>query len=403
MNFPKVEQHPDDPDSLPPSRRRRARRLLVPIDADERASFLDELVHRASPSFDFFLLSAVSGGVLSAGFILDIPAFLVLGVILAPLMSPAFGLSLGTVLGSGRVFLRSLTGMLIGSLLVFLAGWISAMLAGDRLPLQLSQARFHAQLSWSNFVVLAIGAIFTTASFVRSKDPEAVFNSVVRSPATWSVALAYGLYLPLAIAGIGLGGRIPHLWPDGLVVFCLHLAWSVLLGALTLAILGFRPLTLFGYTLGGAVALLGVTLAIAISSASAVISARFGLPTVTPSPTPTLTLTPTRTSTPVPPTLTSTPTASPTYTLTPTLTLTPTATPVLAIVRSDLPEGMRIRVEPGGETIGFLANNALVILLPETAEIDGVVWVHVITPDGLQGWVVESLILRVTATPSPTP
>jgi hypothetical protein len=73
------------------------------------------------------------------------------------------------------------------------------------------------------------------------------------------------------------------------------------------------------------------------------------------------------------------------------------------MVRTDLPEGARIRAEPGGETIGFLANDTMVILLPETAELDNVAWVRLITPDGTKGWIVQSLVAQVTGTPSPTP
>jgi Bacterial SH3 domain len=83
---------------------------------------------------------------------------------------------------------------------------------------------------------------------------------------------------------------------------------------------------------------------------------------------------------------------------TPTLTLTPTPTPILAIVRADLPEGVRFRAEPGGETIGFLVNGTLLILLNESVEKDGIAWVKVQTVEGTQGWIVQELVLQVTAT-----
>jgi hypothetical protein len=41
-----------------------------------------------------------------------------------------------------------------------------------------------------------------------------------------SVAIAYELYLPLAAAGFGLSSRIQNLWPDGLVIFTVYLAWA---------------------------------------------------------------------------------------------------------------------------------------------------------------------------------
>jgi hypothetical protein len=215
--------------------------------------------------------------------------------------------------------------------------------------------------------------------------------------------LAYELFLPLAVVGLGLGSGIPHLWPDGLAVFALHLAWSALLGSVTLALMGFRPLTLFGYTLGGAVALLGIILLIGFSGAGAVIGTGMGLPTPTPTMTPTLTLTPTYTLTPVPPTATLTPTITPSITPSPTLTLTPTPTPVFGVVRTDVSEGVRFRAEPAGETIGFLANDTLVVILPENAELDGISWIRIQTQDGTQGWIVQSLIQMATLTPTANP
>jgi hypothetical protein len=43
MSFPSIEKTPDDPQRLPPARRRRARRLLLPFNADEREAFLDHI------------------------------------------------------------------------------------------------------------------------------------------------------------------------------------------------------------------------------------------------------------------------------------------------------------------------------------------------------------------------
>jgi len=390
MSLHKSEPYPDDPEQLPPARRRRARRLLAPLNADERAAFLDEIAHRASPSFDFFLFSLASGIVLAAGLLLDVPALLVLGAVIAPLMAPVVGISLGTVIGSVRHFARSLVGMIIGSGLVFSAGLLAGLVTRSWLPPQFTQAYFHAQLSWSNFLVLALGACFTAASMLHED----------LNPGLPSVALAYELYLPLVIAGFGLSSGMPHLWPDGLVVFAIHLAWSALLGALTLAILGFRPLTLFGYTLSGVVALLGVILLIGLSGAGAVVGGQIALPTLTPTTTYTITPTVTRTLTPVPPTLTSTPTSTYTPTTPPTETPTPSPTPLYARVLTADGRGAVLRSEPGGVVLRSYFDGTLMQVLPGAVELNGVIWVRVVAPDGVEGWMVQSLL--ATATPSPS-
>lgn len=390
MNQYNSQPIPDDPERLPPARRRRARRMLVPLDADERAAFLDAVARRASPSFDFFLFSLLSAAVFGIGLLLDSPSLLLLGALTAPLMAPAVGIALGTVLGSVRFFLRSLISMAIGGALVFLVGVLAGYAARVRLPLEFSQAHLHAQLSWANFLVLAVGGMLTTAALTRSRQ----------SPALPNVALAYVLYVPLVAAGIGLGSGVPFLFPDGLVVFALHLSWCALLGALVLAILGFRPLTLFGYTLGGAVMLAGVILLIAISGAGAVYRGNIALPTPIPTHTPTVTLTFTPSPTPVPPTETPTVTLTPTRTLTPTPTPTLTPTPVLALISAGQEGGAHLRAQPGYQapSVVILANGTVVRVLPEPPmESGGATWIHVLTADGKDGWIVQSLL--ATATP----
>jgi uncharacterized membrane protein len=397
MSLPSAEHIPDDPDLMPPARRRRARRLLAPLEADERAIVLDQLRRRTSPTFDFFLFSVLSAIIFCIGLFLDSPIVLVLGAVFAPLMAPVVGLSLGTAIGSYKFFARSLVGMAIGSLLVFMVGVGAGLLGRVWAPASLTQAYNSAELSAINFIVLSVGAIFTAATMAHHE----------RSPAAPSVALAYTLFLPVVVAGIGLGSGIPHLFPDGLVVFAIHLAWGVVLGAVVLAILGFRPMSIFGYSLGGAVTLILVALVVGVGAFSATLG-WFGSPlavaTYTPTPTATLTPvppTPTITSTPVPPTLTPTITLTPTLSPTPTQTFTPTPVPVYARIAPE--EGGLIRQAPGFDApilYPGIVQGTLVQLLGESQEVKGFTWVHVrVVEDEREGWMLQSLL--DIATPEP--
>lgn len=394
MNLPTTEQFPNDPEKLPPARRRRAFRLLIPLDADDRADKLERIIQRASPTFDFFLWSILASFVMAIGLYLDNPAIIVLGVVLAPMLAPFSGLALGAITGSARFFFQSLLVMILGSTLAIAGGWLVGAFFSDQPVSLLTQAHFITQISWVHLVVLTIGAIMTSLAIIKMETTQ--FH-----PALPSVILAYQLYLPLSAAGFGLGAKIPHLWPDGLVIFSLHLSAGVLLSVLTLSLKGFRPLTMFGYTVSSFIALMGIIVMIGASGAGAVFTASLGIPTPIPSPTPTFTSTPTLTATPVPPTPTPTATLTPTATPTPTFTPTPTPTPVYAIVRTDSSNGVRYRSEPGGSTLGFLINDTLVILLPETVELNGVIWAHILVAGGQEAWIVQSLISVPTATPTP--
>jgi hypothetical protein len=398
MSLPKTEYIPDDPDLMPPARRRRARRLLAPLDADERAIVLDQLRRRTSPSFDFFLFSVISGIIFCVGLMLDSPVVLVLGAVFAPLMAPVIGLSLGTVVGSYKFFARSLVGLAIGSWMVFIVGVAAGLLGRVWMPTSLSQAHSNAELSAINFIVLTAGAILTAATMAHHE----------RSPAAPSVALAYTLYLPLVVAGFGLSSGVPHLFPDGLVVFAIHLAWGALLGAITLALLGFRPITILGYTLGGVVTLIGVALVVGVGAYSTTLG-WFGTPLAVPTytPTATYTLTPipptaTNTATPVPPTLTLTVTLTATRTPIPTETFTPTPIPVYARIGPE--QGALIRSGPGFDaTVLYpgVIQGTLVQLFGESQEIDGYSWVQVrVIEDGREGWMLQTLLFIATPEPN---
>ncbi len=398
MDFTPTEMTPNDPELMPPARRRRARRLLTPLEAEEKDAFYERLARRASPSVDFFVFSLVAGAILGLGLALDQPGLMILGVALAPMMAPVIGIGLGTAIGSFSFFFRSLAGFVVGSLLVFGLGVVGGYVSKNGLgtPVTLFyMARLHAQITPLHLGILALGTFLTAASISREG---------IRAQA-FSVVLAYGLYVPLAVAGFGLTAGIPHLWPDALVVFALHFAVSALVGALTLGLLGYRPRTIYGYTIGGALLLAGVLLGIGFGGAGVAVSEQVAIPTFTPTVTLTPTLTPTSTLTPTI-TPSSTPTNTPTPTSTPTLTPTltpvppsPTPTPVLAIVNVPGFDGARIRTEPQGPTIAVIANGTVVQVLPDSVSIEGVLWYHVITPDGIEGWIVGQLLDLATPTP----
>ena len=133
---------------LPRARRRRAQRLLVPLAADKRAALLDDLARRTFPSFEFFLFAFLCGVILGAAYLLNAPALLLLGVLLAPLLTPWVGLTLAAVTGSWRFFFLTLGGLLVAGVLVFLTGSLAGLAGRLWGNLPFYYARIHAQLWW---------------------------------------------------------------------------------------------------------------------------------------------------------------------------------------------------------------------------------------------------------------
>lgn len=70
-----------------------------------------------------------------------------------------------------------------------------------------------------------------------------------------------------------------------------------------------------------------------------------------------------------------------------------------ALVAAEDDRGAVLRAEPGGTILQSYFNGTLMRVFPDTMELDGLIWVRVAAPDGLEGWMVQTLL--ATATPAP--
>jgi hypothetical protein len=425
MTFPNDPTQPFEPDPQSRisarARRRRARRTFFPKDAQGRAAVLATLAKRAYPSYDLFIYSLLCGAVLGLGYIFDSYSVLLLGILFAPLMLPWVGLVLSVISGSPRLFIQTLAGLVISALLVFGASVLAGLASRLILPHTFNAAFTLSRLWWPDLIVMALGAILLTVSFVRSES----------KPYLPSVLIAYELFIPLSASGFGVGNGIGDLWPYGVLVFVVHLTWATIFGLITLVVLRFRPLSGAGYifTFGvSAVVVLTVFWLMSSPTPSPVDPSTGALLPVTtqtleplPSETASLTAHPSATSTLLRPTETeSVPEATPTVsdeTVTPvpltldvtlpvtetrTSTPIPEPTPVYAVIRAREGGGAYVRKEPGGNVLATLDNGAIVQVFPDTRDYNGILWFHIVATRNdvrVEGWIIQSVL--ETATPVP--
>src|SRR5512143_3499224 len=223
MSFldPASQPHPEQtPEfvSARARRRRALRRAYFPSDEQGRAELFAHLVRRAFPSYDLFVFSLVAGAILGLGYLFNAQALLIFGILVAPLLTPWIGSALSIVAGALRLFLQTVTALLVSALIIFLGGLLAGFASRPFQPLTFNEAFIHSRLWWLDLVTLTIGAILITISFVRSED----------RPHLPSALLAYELFLPLCAAGFGLGSGVGsgEISPAGVLVFFVHLAWA---------------------------------------------------------------------------------------------------------------------------------------------------------------------------------
>ena len=375
---------------LPRARRRRARRMLVPPSAGERAALMDSLARRASPSFEFFLFAFFGGLILGGAYLLDSPALLLLGILVAPLLTPWVGLTLSIQTGSWRFFFLTLASLLVASLLVFFSGVLAGWAGHLWLPLPLFHANIHSHLWWPDLFLVVLGAALLTISFTRSEN----------KPILSSIMLAYGLFLPLSAGGVGMGIGDARIWPYGVLVFLVHLALAMLVSSIALAAMHFKPAKAGGYLLPIMLGLLSLAALVYFTGLTDVVRDKI-IATRQSAPTPTMLVLPSMT--PI-----STQPPAPTSTFTPSSTLEPTVTPTpqptaasYAVIDSPTGGGACVRSEPGGGICTVLSNGIIVQVLPEIQSVNGDNWVRVLWND-VNGWVLASVLTATTETPPPT-
>ncbi len=363
--------------------------MLTQLRADEREAYLESLGHRVSPGVGLFLLAPLAGLLIGLGFRMDQRALLVAAGIVGARLAPIAGMALSAVSGSPRFFGRMLGGVLLAALLVALVAGLSGGLAT---PLEDSSvlAVGHTKLNLVDFGLLLLGAVWLSYSLSSQER-------LARLP---SVALAYELLLPIGAVGYALARGEAEVWQGALLIFALHLTWSVVAGMGTLVALGFRPLTGSTTSLAAAIGMMGLIVLLSAVGFGASVLAAVPTPTPTPTATPTATPTPTNTATSTP---TATPTSTPTATRTPTPTATFTPTPPSGIVLGTGGAGAFLRQSPGGTSIGGLLEGAAFEVIGGPEEALGDLWWEIRTADGTTGWLLARYVATVTPTASPTP
>ncbi|MBN2556814.1 MAG: hypothetical protein JXA97_12810 [Anaerolineales bacterium] len=393
MNSNNFEPSDDYPE-LARARRRRARRMLTQLRADEREAYLEDLAHIVSPSIELYLLALISGALIGLGFRFDQLVLLVSGALLAPRMATLTGLSLASVSGSPRFFGRTIIATLISlTLTAVSAGLSGGMGIGADAGLMLTAG--YTSVNLLDFIMLLSGAVLMAVILVREE----------RISPLASTAAAYEILLPLSAAAIGVVTGNADLITGGLLTFGIHTTWAIVAGMIALALLGFRPLTGGSHSIAAAIGLMGLIGVLSAAGLGASVMA--SLPT--PTPTPTFTPKPTATGTITPtPTVTPTPTITPTATATRTPTASPTPIPPPGVVYGTGGIGAIVRDAPDstGAPVGYLAEGTPLELLSGPTQFGDAAWWFVRfsndAGDLVEGWLRSDLLATPTATPTAT-
>jgi len=194
------------------------------------------LKEHTSPSLDFFILIGLSSAIVSLGLLLDNTSVIIGGMVVAPLLTPIFGLSLRIILFRPLGMMSSLISIFLGSLcaivLAMFVGYLVLLIEGKDLLLT-SEILYRAAPNLLFFLVAFFSGLAGAYAYVK---PE-VLSSVT------GIAISVALVPPLAVTGLGIAMNELSISTESFILFLLNFVGICLGSIFMFLILGFGTKT----------------------------------------------------------------------------------------------------------------------------------------------------------------
>jgi uncharacterized hydrophobic protein (TIGR00271 family) len=212
---------------------RQAQRWLAgiqgPITASAQVEAYREVRNGARAGADFYVLIALAAAIAALGLQMNSPAVIIGAMIIAPLMSAIFGVSMGVVQGDAQLLLRSISTTLRGTgLAIVIGALVSWIVPQDQITPEILGRTQPTLMDLS--VALISGLAGAYAQCRRN-----VLGAVA------GVAIAVALVPPLATIGIGLSIGSGSIAWGALLLFITNLSAITFAGSVVFLFFGFRP------------------------------------------------------------------------------------------------------------------------------------------------------------------
>jgi uncharacterized hydrophobic protein (TIGR00271 family) len=203
--------------------------IFPSLDRPRQIEVYRTLRRDARPDVDFFVLIVLSSVIATLGLLQNSAAVIIGAMLVAPLMTPILGLSMGVVRGDVRLLRLALESALKGITLAVVVAVGVVLLVPHPLVTTEIAARTHPTLL-DLIVALASGAAGAYA--IGRKEVAAALPGV---------AIAAALVPPLCVVGIGIAIARSDVTGGAVLLFVTNLIAISLAGAIVFLLLGFYP------------------------------------------------------------------------------------------------------------------------------------------------------------------
>jgi uncharacterized hydrophobic protein (TIGR00271 family) len=205
--------------------------ILPRLNVEEQLELRETMRDSARPGVNFFVLIVLSSIIATLGLLLNSAAVVIGAMLVAPLMSPILGFSLGMVLADVRLVRLSIESMFKGVALALVLAVIIGMVSPFKELTEQILMRTQPTL-----IDLAVALASGMAGAYAASREEV-------SAALPGVAISAALMPPLSVAGLGLALGQPQVAGGAFLLFLANIAAISLAGVIVFILLGVRSQT----------------------------------------------------------------------------------------------------------------------------------------------------------------
>ncbi len=205
--------------------------LFPRLNIEEQLELREAMRDSARPGVNFFVLIVLSSIIATLGLLLDSAAVVIGAMLVAPLMSPILGFSLGMVMGDVRLVRLAIESMFKGvALALVLAVFIGILSPFKELTDEILMRTQPTLID----LVIALASGMAGAYAISREEVSAALPGV---------AISAALMPPLGVAGLGLSLGEPQVAGGAFLLFLANIAAISLAGVIVFVLLGVRSQT----------------------------------------------------------------------------------------------------------------------------------------------------------------
>jgi uncharacterized hydrophobic protein (TIGR00271 family) len=206
--------------------------LFTHASYEQFSSLFTNLREESKLNSTFMILLILATMIATFGLYINSASVIIGAMLLAPLMQPIVGVSMGLLRQDITLFMNAVKSVVVGVLVVV----FSAVFISWLVPLEQLTSEMNGRLSPTILDMLI--AIVSGIAAAYAKSNEKIIGSLA------GVAIAVALVPPLAVAGIGLGWGEWAMFSSAFLLFITNLVGIILAASLTFLILGFSPVAM---------------------------------------------------------------------------------------------------------------------------------------------------------------